>query len=141
MGMKDIGRIPVVDRNDPSRLVGMLRRVDIIRAYQRGIQKRLESHTREDRMRLAHLTGLQTREFVVREGAPIVGKPIKNARMPEGALLVTLRRGGNVVIIHGDVVLRPGDRVIALLKEKDVEKVQKLFSPMEEEEVSHGPFE
>ncbi len=141
MGMKDIGRIPVVDRNDPTRLVGMLRRVDIIRAYQRGIQKRLESHTKEDRMRLAHLTGLQAREFVVQEGSPIVGKPIKNARLPEGALLVTLRRGGNVVIIHGDVVLRPGDRVIALLKEKDVERVQKLFKPVEEEGVSHGPFE
>ena len=141
MGMKDVGRIPVVARDDPSHLLGMLRRVDVIRAYQRGIQKRLESHTKEDRMQLAHLTGLEVREFVVQPGAPVVGKPIKKARMPEGALLVTLRRGGNVVIIHGDVVLRPGDRVTALVKEKDIEKVQHLFSPMEEEKLRHGPFE
>ena len=33
LGAKDYGRIPVVDRNDRSRLLGVLRRHDIIKAY------------------------------------------------------------------------------------------------------------
>lgn len=32
-GYADVGRIPVVDRSDPRRLVGVLRRSDIMRAY------------------------------------------------------------------------------------------------------------
>ena len=35
LGAKDVGRIPVVARDDPGRLLGVLRRHDIIRAYQR----------------------------------------------------------------------------------------------------------
>lgn len=33
----DVGRIPVVDRADPTRLLGVLRRHDIIRAYTRAL--------------------------------------------------------------------------------------------------------
>ena len=42
---KDVGRIPVVDRNDTTRLMGVLRRHDIIRAYR----KKLEEGVRRDR--------------------------------------------------------------------------------------------
>lgn len=35
-----IGRIPVVSRDDPSRLLGCLRRHDIIRAYTKAIMSR-----------------------------------------------------------------------------------------------------
>ncbi|MFO8100955.1 MAG: chloride channel protein [Dehalococcoidia bacterium] len=37
VGAKDFGRIPVVDRKDPSRIVGCLRRHDIVQAYISGI--------------------------------------------------------------------------------------------------------
>ncbi len=39
LGAKDFGRIPVVDRNDPARLLGVLRRHDIVRAYVSGASK------------------------------------------------------------------------------------------------------
>ena len=35
LGEREVGRIPVVDRSDPKRLLGCLRRHDIIRAYAR----------------------------------------------------------------------------------------------------------
>ncbi len=38
LGAMDVGRIPVVDRDDPSRLLGVLRRRDIIKAYQKAIR-------------------------------------------------------------------------------------------------------
>ncbi len=37
VGARDFGRIPVVDRKDPSRILGCLRRHDIIHAYISGI--------------------------------------------------------------------------------------------------------
>ena len=36
LGTMDVGRIPVVDRDDPTRLVGVLRRHDIIKAYHKA---------------------------------------------------------------------------------------------------------
>jgi CIC family chloride channel protein len=36
-GGRDVGRIPVVDRNDPKRLLGVLRRHDVIRAYTKAL--------------------------------------------------------------------------------------------------------
>jgi CIC family chloride channel protein len=45
LGAKDVGRIPVVDREDRSKLLGVLRRHDIIRAYRR----KLEESTRRER--------------------------------------------------------------------------------------------
>jgi len=38
-GGRDVGRIPVVDRNNPKRLLGVLRRHDIVRAYTEAIGK------------------------------------------------------------------------------------------------------
>jgi chloride channel protein, CIC family len=37
LGAKDVGRIPVVDRNDRTRLLGVLRRHDIINAYKKKL--------------------------------------------------------------------------------------------------------
>jgi len=36
LGTMDVGRIPVVARDDPSRLLGVLRRHDIIKAYNKA---------------------------------------------------------------------------------------------------------
>jgi chloride channel protein, CIC family len=37
IGAVDVGRLPVVDRGDPRKLLGVLRRHDIIRAYTRAV--------------------------------------------------------------------------------------------------------
>jgi CIC family chloride channel protein len=45
LGARDVGRIPVVDREDRTKLLGILRRHDIINAYR----KKLEESSRRDR--------------------------------------------------------------------------------------------
>jgi len=37
LGAREVGRIPVVDRNNPKHLLGILRRHDIIRAYAKPV--------------------------------------------------------------------------------------------------------
>jgi len=41
VGVQDMGKIPVVDRSNPRRLLGILRRQDIIRAYSRAIAPKI----------------------------------------------------------------------------------------------------
>jgi len=38
-GLRGIGRLPVVDRNDPEKIIGILTRTDIIRAYNKRLLK------------------------------------------------------------------------------------------------------
>ena len=40
LGMRGLGRMPVVDRDDPGQLLGMIRRVDIISAYNLAVTRR-----------------------------------------------------------------------------------------------------
>jgi CIC family chloride channel protein len=40
LGDSEVGRIPVIDRKEPSKLVGVLRRHDIVKAYTKA-QSRL----------------------------------------------------------------------------------------------------
>ncbi|RLI19512.1 chloride channel protein, partial [Candidatus Bathyarchaeota archaeon] len=42
MYKNDVGRLPVVDRNNPTRVVGIITRSDIIRAYETATSKLLE---------------------------------------------------------------------------------------------------
>ncbi len=39
-GIKDIGQLPVVDKDNPKRVVGMLRRTDVIVAYNNAVLRR-----------------------------------------------------------------------------------------------------
>jgi len=40
LGAREVGRIPVVDRSNPKRLLGMLQRPDIIRAYVKMVSRK-----------------------------------------------------------------------------------------------------
>jgi len=44
LGAKEVGRIPVVDRNNPTRCLGILRRHDIVRAYVQEVSGASQPH-------------------------------------------------------------------------------------------------
>jgi CIC family chloride channel protein len=45
LGTNEIGRIPIVERKDPLKLIGMLRRRDLVKAYAKGLSRSI----REDK--------------------------------------------------------------------------------------------
>ncbi len=47
LGGNDVGRIPVVDRTHPEKLLGVLRRQDVIRAYTKAVSKASRQRTDE----------------------------------------------------------------------------------------------
>jgi CIC family chloride channel protein len=40
LGTHDVGRIPVVERKNPKRLLGVLRRHDVLTAYSKTIMRK-----------------------------------------------------------------------------------------------------
>jgi CIC family chloride channel protein len=127
LGARDVGRLPVVDRANPRRLLGIIRRNDIVRAYQRGILRRQELQHRSEQLRLARLTGKEFVEIKLTEDSPAAGQAVKDLLLPHDSLLTSAHRGRKVLILHGDTVLQPGDHITALAEHDSVAALQAVF--------------
>ena len=115
IGTRDIGRLPVVSREDPTELVGLIRGNDIIRAYNKAIARRVELQHRAERLRLGKVTGTEFVESEVHPASSLAGQQIRELDWPSECVLISIQRGRRLVIPHGDTILQPGDRVTALV--------------------------
>lgn len=125
MGTRGLGHLPVVSREDPHRLVGLIRRVDAIRAYNIALARRAELAHRQKRMQLRHAEGTEFVEIRLREDDAAVGVRVSEvaARMPYDCILVSVQRGGTTLIPHGETLLQPGDLITAFVKADEVDEL------------------
>ncbi|RJO66442.1 MAG: Trk system potassium transporter TrkA [Myxococcales bacterium] len=68
-------------------------------------------------------------EFVAQESSPCAGKTLKDLDFPEGALMIAVVRGEQVIIPTGQTTIMAEDRVVVFCDRRAVAKVEKLFSP------------
>jgi CIC family chloride channel protein len=137
MGLHNIGRLPVVDRMDPNRLLGVIRRVDIVRAYNLAILRRTEMQHRAEQFRLGRLTGKEVLELTVTPGAFADGHRVREVPLPPGCLLTAKRHDRQIQLIQGDTQLAAGDVVMALAEPASAPLVRRLFElPADEAGIS-----
>jgi CIC family chloride channel protein len=116
MGMRDVGRLPVVARDQPRRLLGLLRRTDLVRAYDIALARREAMRHRVQQVRLGAVGGVGVEEVVIEAGAACVGHQIREVTWPRDCILATLRRGRQTIIPRGDTQIEAGD-VLAVVVE------------------------
>jgi CIC family chloride channel protein len=119
--------LPVLDPGRGNAVVGMLRRRDIISAYQRARVQRPELVAQIDRLS-GSVPGAGVFEIVVVANSPAADQPLRSLHVPPETLLVAVRRGARSLIPHGDTVLRPGDRVIALAQRSHIPELRALLA-------------
>ncbi len=117
MAPRDLSRLPVVARDDPRRLLGVVRRSDIVRAYDAALTHRTAIRHRAQQVRLGAWSGVGVEEVVVEAGASCVGLRIAEVAWPRDCVIATLRRGRRVLFPHGDTVLMAGDVLVAVAEE------------------------
>ncbi len=66
-------------------------------------------------------------EVVLHNKAPVVGKKIKDLRLPEGILIGTIIRDGHVIIPKGDTELKAEDSLVLFSLSKDLETLKNFF--------------
>jgi CIC family chloride channel protein len=117
MGVRRVGRLPVVDRQDNRRLIGLVRREDIIDAYERAIATRKDTSARLRELRETHEGNVRVLEVDVSGQHPLVGKPVRElaALLPRDCILVSIRRDKRVIIPHGDTTIQKGDHLVTLV--------------------------
>lgn len=129
MGQHALGRIPIVDPDDQDRLLGMVRREDIINAYKVALARKAELQQRVDEAGARHADSAMFVEVTITEDCAACEKTIQDLSpcLPHDCVLVAVRRRGRLLIPHGDTRLVDGDLVTALVADRDREKLEKCL--------------
>lgn len=128
MGARDVGRIPVVERINEKHMVGLLRRGDLVRAYDIALTNRAAMRHRAHQVRLGASSqgDVSIEEIEIEPNAPCAGKRLGDIKWPRESIIASVRRGRMVRIPHGDTVLRAGDVVVAVSGKEVTQDVRLL---------------
>lgn len=127
MGARDLGRLPVVSREDERQLLGMIRRGDIVRAYNLAMARRAEVQERQERLKLGQLTDMEFIDLELVPESPVAGCRVGDLSLPHDCLLVSIRRGRRVIIPRGDSSLEAGDHLTLLVGKDKRDKAVMCF--------------
>ncbi|MCC7447470.1 MAG: chloride channel protein [Anaerolineae bacterium] len=109
ISLRDVGRLPVIAAEDSNQVVGMLRRRDMIRAYDIALQRKIEGQYRAGQVRLETYSQGRVIELRVERGAVADGKLISQITWPEGSIVATIRRRSRAIVPRGSTRLQAGD--------------------------------
>ncbi len=62
------------------------------------------------------------------ETSDIVGRPLRDTNMPQGALVIGIIREDEILIPSGDSVIKPHDRIIIFAKRQVISKIEKILT-------------
>jgi len=126
MSVRDIGQLPVVASNQTDHLLGLLRRNDVIRAYEMALVRRNLLRYRAQEIRLSTLSRAKVQEVTVLTGSSCAYKQIKAIKWPRDCVISSIRRGSTGVIPHGDTTLLPQDVLIVVSEGDALQDVNAL---------------
>lgn len=132
MGARGLGRLPVVAREDPYLLVGIVRRRDITRAYDLALTRRIEIQQKAKHIQRQYADETEFVDILLVEDDKVVGKTVADvaANLPKDCVLISIQRDDSLIIPHGDTVFQAGDKVSAFIRNQDTKL---LFDSL------HGP--
>jgi CIC family chloride channel protein len=132
MAPRDLSRVPVISREDQRELLGVVRRNDIIRAYQTGTARRGTTLSRLS----GNPPGTRTTQLCVLEDTPLANKCLAEIAFPGEFLVIHIQRAGKNIVPHGDTCLEPNDVVTFLVQESDVPKLESFWQDLQSHRVS-----
>jgi CIC family chloride channel protein len=118
MAPRDLSRLPVVSRAEKGKLLGLISRSDILRAYDVAIVRKQRGQLLEENVALRREQNNEFRDFPLQSGQNAVGKKLRELTLPLSIKVVSLDREGNVHIPRGDTQFRSGD-IISIFGDKN----------------------
>ena len=129
MSAADVGRLPVVAREDPRHILGILRRADVIRAYDIALTRRVTLRNRAHQVQLGTFSGMDVEEILIADGSPCAGKRMREVPWPHDCVVASLQRDGQTLIPRGDTQLQAGDLLLVVAEGSAREKVLQVCRP------------
>jgi trk system potassium uptake protein len=66
-------------------------------------------------------------EFTADNTCMLLTKPIKDLEMPEGSLILSVIRNGDVMIPDGDFLIKENDTIVVIVKKQSIAKIEDIF--------------
>lgn len=66
-------------------------------------------------------------EVMIVPGSQVIGQRVDSLKLPSECVLATLVRGGQLLIPRGTTTIKPGDKIIALVKTEQQAELVRLF--------------
>lgn len=129
MAPRDLSRLPVVDRRNPRRLVGVVRRNDIVRAYDIALARRTAIRSESIPAGAKTVAGLNANQITVEPASEIAGKRVREVSWPRECVIATIWRDQRQVIPHGDTTIQPGDVLVIVCDEPNADQIRTLCGP------------
>ena len=129
MAPRDLSRLPVVSRDQPGKLLGVIRRNDVVRAYDLGLARRGRDAL-EIPAEIRRAGQVDSIEIELTASSRSVGRSVAeiSAELPKDSLLVSIHRAdGEVVFPHGSTVLLEGDRIVAYARKDRLEDLRRCL--------------
>jgi len=130
MAPRDLSRLPVVSRNRPDELLGVIRRNDVVRAYDLGLARRGREAT-EIPAGIQRAGQVECVNVRLATGSRCVGRTVAeiSSELPEDSLLVSIQRAdGDVIVPRGRTVLQAGDRIVAYTRKDHMDELRRCFA-------------
>jgi Trk K+ transport system NAD-binding subunit len=130
MAVWDVGRMPVVARDAPKRITGIIRRGDIIKAYKIALSRQAEGQIDDSRLRLKRTDKMKFVDIVIQQNSQCISQTVSDVAptLPYDCVLVSIRRHGTLMVPHGDTKILPGDIVSCFVRSADEERLHDCFS-------------
>lgn len=120
----------LINKTDYNTLVSTLG-VDVVISPRAITVSNILQHVRRGRIHAVHSLHEGFGELIeadALETSPLVGKPLRDIRLPNGVLVGAIVRDGQVISPRGSTVVQANDRVVLFAAAEAVKKVEKMFS-------------
>jgi trk system potassium uptake protein TrkA len=120
----------LINKTTYSALMGPLG-IDVVVSPRAITVSNILQHVRRGRIHAVHSLHEGFGELIeadALETSSLVGKPLREVKLPNGVLLGAVVRNGAVISPRGTTVIQAGDRVVLFAASEAVKKVEKMFS-------------
>ncbi|MCK4939255.1 MAG: Trk system potassium transporter TrkA [Rhodospirillaceae bacterium] len=122
--------ITLINKTAYDPLIGSLG-IDVVVEPRNITVSTIIQHVRRGRIHSVHTLGENYGELIEAEAletSPLVGVPLRDAKLPDGVLIGAIVRGDEVITPRGDTVAQTGDRIVVFAASDVIRKVEKMFS-------------
>jgi CIC family chloride channel protein len=127
MAPRDLARLPVVGRDEEGRLLGLISRSDILRAYDVGIVRKQRGQLLEQQTSLRREKHNGFMEFRLKPGDSALGKELQSLEFPIDVNVVSIERDGEIVIPKGKTVFQAGDIITLFGSRRELAATKRNF--------------
>ncbi len=128
MSPRDLARLPVVSRDGSGTLCGIISRSDILRAYDVGIVRKQRGRIVEHQVDLREQKENGYVEFVLKEEHSCNSAMVKDLSLPDTVNMVSIKRGGKIIIPRGHTTVQAGDVITVYGRLKDIDTMRNFLN-------------